>query len=319
MGTPYFLIGMTVFVVAWLLWNTLAPQDLRFDPYAFIFLTLMLSLQASYAAPLILLAQNRQADRDRFALEQDRSRDERNLADTEFLTREVAALRIAMRDQATRDFVRGELRDLLDEMEERGSVVAAGLEPPARGSTADGPRLADLDWAMPQVSPDALHAALETVIDPEIRKPVTELGMVESVVADEAGHVAVTILLTVAACPLKDTLTKDTTAALAAVEGVTGVTVTLGVMSDEQRGELKTMLRGGVAEREVPFARPGSLTRVYAVASGKGGVGKSSVTANLAASLAQQGLRVGVVDADIYGFSIPRMLGVEGGPPRSTT
>ncbi|HNV42275.1 MAG TPA: iron-sulfur cluster assembly protein, partial [Ornithinibacter sp.] len=134
---------------------------------------------------------------------------------------------------------------------------------------------------MSQVSPDALHAALETVIDPEIRKPVTELGMVESVAADEAGHVAVTILLTVAACPLKDTLTKDTTAALAAVEGVTGVTVTLGVMSDEQRTELKTKLRGGVAEREVPFAKAGSLTRVYAVASGKGGVGKSSVTANL--------------------------------------
>ena len=167
---------------------------------------------------------------------------------------------------------------------------------------------------MPQVSSDALHAALETVIDPEIRKPVTELDMVESVVADEAGHVAVTILLTVAACPLKDKLTTDTTEALARVAGVTGVTVTLGVMSDEQRGALKTKLRGGVAEREVPFARPGSLTRVYAVASGKGGVGKSSVTANLAASLAQQGLRVGVVDADIYGFSIPRMLGVEGRP-----
>jgi ATP-binding protein involved in chromosome partitioning len=167
---------------------------------------------------------------------------------------------------------------------------------------------------MSQVSPDALHAALETVIDPEIRKPVTELGMVESVVADESGHVSVTILLTVAACPLKDKLTTDTTEALSRVEGVTGVRVTLGVMSEEQRGELKTKLRGGVAEREVPFARPGSLTRVYAVASGKGGVGKSSVTANLAASLARSGLSVGVVDADIYGFSIPRMLGVAGRP-----
>ncbi len=123
MGTPYFLIGMTIFVLGWLGWNVLAPESVRFDNYPFIFLTLMLSLQASYAAPLILLAQNRQADRDRVGLEQDRSRDERNLADTEFLTREVAALRIAMRDSATRDFVRGELRDLLDEMEERGLAV----------------------------------------------------------------------------------------------------------------------------------------------------------------------------------------------------
>ena len=137
MGTPYFLLGMTVFVLTWLLWNTLAPEDWRFDPYAFIFLTLMLSLQASYAAPLILLAQNRQADRDRFALEQDRSRDERNLADTEFLTREVAALRIAMRDTATRDFVRSELRDLLDEMEDRGLVVARAPEG-EEGSVGDG-------------------------------------------------------------------------------------------------------------------------------------------------------------------------------------
>jgi Predicted membrane protein len=99
------------------------PTAWKFDEYPFIFLTLMLSLQASYAAPLILLAQNRQADRDRVATEQDRSRDERNLADTEFLTREVAALRLALRDNATRDFVRGELRDLLDELEERGLAV----------------------------------------------------------------------------------------------------------------------------------------------------------------------------------------------------
>src|SRR4249919_2349441 len=123
MGTANFLIAMTVFVAAWILWNTLGPENLRFDKYAFIFLTLMLSLQASYAAPLILLAQNRQADRDRVALEQDRARDERNLADTEFLTREVAALRHAMRDAATRDFVRSELRGLLDELEDRGLEV----------------------------------------------------------------------------------------------------------------------------------------------------------------------------------------------------
>jgi ATP-binding protein involved in chromosome partitioning len=167
---------------------------------------------------------------------------------------------------------------------------------------------------MSVVPQEALAAALATVDDPEIRKPITELGMVESCTCDEAGRVAVTILLTVAGCPLKDKLTKDTTAALMKVEGVTSVEVTLGVMSDEQRGELKTKLRGGAAEREVPFAKAGSLTRVYAVASGKGGVGKSSVTANLAAALAAEGLKVGVVDADIYGFSIPRMLGVEGKP-----
>ena len=167
---------------------------------------------------------------------------------------------------------------------------------------------------MPDVSPDALHAALETVIDPEIRRPITELGMVGDLTCDADGRVAVTVLLTVAGCPMKETLTKDTTAALAGVEGVTDVAVTLGVMSDEQRTELKTTLRGGQAEREIPFAQPGSLTRVYAVASGKGGVGKSSVTANLAAAMAEEGLTVGVVDADIYGFSIPRMLGVEHRP-----
>ena len=122
MGTAGFLIGMTVFVAAWIAWNVLAPSPLVFDQFPFIFLTLMLSLQASYAAPLILLAQNRQADRDRVALEQDRARDERNLADTEFLTREVASLRIALREQATRDFVRSELRNLLDELEDRALV-----------------------------------------------------------------------------------------------------------------------------------------------------------------------------------------------------
>jgi ATP-binding protein involved in chromosome partitioning len=170
---------------------------------------------------------------------------------------------------------------------------------------------------MPDAAPvidDALYAALATVNDPEIRKPITELNMVQSVECDDAGKVAVTVLLTVAGCPLKDTITKDTTAALLAVPGVTSVDVTLGVMSEEQRAELRSQLRGGVAEREIPFAQPGSLTRVYAVASGKGGVGKSSVTANLAAALAAEGLRVGVVDADIYGFSIPRMLGVEHKP-----
>ncbi len=167
---------------------------------------------------------------------------------------------------------------------------------------------------MPAPSQDVLLAALSTVNDPEIRKPITELGMVESVGVDESGRASVTILLTISGCPLKETLTRDTTAALLTVEGVTTVDVTLGVMSDEQRAELKTTLRGGNTEREIPFAQPNSLTRVYCVASGKGGVGKSSVTVNLAAAMAQDGLRVGVVDADVYGFSVPRMLGVEGNP-----
>jgi ATP-binding protein involved in chromosome partitioning len=167
---------------------------------------------------------------------------------------------------------------------------------------------------MPVPSHDTLFAALSKVIDPEIRKPVTELGMVESVEVDESGLASVTILLTVSGCPLKETLTKDTTAALLGVQGVTKVNVTLGVMSDEQRTVLRTNLRGGNTEREIPFAQPGTLTRVYCVASGKGGVGKSSVTVNLAVAMAQQGLRVGVVDADVYGFSIPRMLGTERRP-----
>ncbi|MGB3829581.1 MAG: DUF1003 domain-containing protein [Ornithinimicrobium sp.] len=123
MGTARFLAYMSLFVLIWLLWNTVAPAGARFDPYAFIFLTLMLSLQASYAAPLILLAQNRQADRDKVTIEQDRTRDERALAETEFLTREVASLRIALRDMATRDFVRSELRGLLDDMSERGLQI----------------------------------------------------------------------------------------------------------------------------------------------------------------------------------------------------
>src|SRR5450631_568833 len=167
---------------------------------------------------------------------------------------------------------------------------------------------------MPVPSHDVLFAALAKVIDPEIRKPVTELGMVESVGVDESGLASVTILLTVSGCPLKETLTNDTTAALLSVDGVTDVLVTLGLMSDEQRAELRANLRGGNTEREIPFAQPGSLTRVYCVASGKGGVGKSTVTVNLAVAMAQQGLRVGVVDADVYGFSVPRMLGTERRP-----
>ena len=167
---------------------------------------------------------------------------------------------------------------------------------------------------MPQLNTDAVHAALATVDDPEIRKPITELGMVESVTADADGAVAVRVLLTVPGCPMKEQLTRDVTAAVSRVEGVTSVAVQLGVMTDAQRGELRTKLRGDAPANEIPFAQPGSRTRVYAVASGKGGVGKSSVTVNLAAALAARGLSVGVLDADIYGFSVPRMLGVTGKP-----
>jgi len=168
---------------------------------------------------------------------------------------------------------------------------------------------------MSAVSLDEVHAALATVNDPEIRKPITELDMVKSVDVDGA-RVAVTIYLTVSGCPMKATLTRDVTNAVAAVAGVEVVSVDLDVMSDDQRQALKDKLRGPGSTREIPFAKAGSLTRVYAVASGKGGVGKSSVTVNLAAAMAVEGLRVGVVDADVYGFSVPRMLGVEQPPTR---
>jgi ATP-binding protein involved in chromosome partitioning len=167
---------------------------------------------------------------------------------------------------------------------------------------------------VPSADLESISAALATVLDPEIRKPITELGMVESVDAREDGSVGVSVLLTVVGCPMKEQLTRDVTAAVSRVEGVTAVNVHLGVMTDAQRGELRTKLRGDAPANEIPFAQPGSRTRVYAVASGKGGVGKSSVTVNLAAALAARGLSVGVLDADIYGFSIPRMLGVTGKP-----
>ncbi|MEV0733584.1 Mrp/NBP35 family ATP-binding protein [Polymorphospora sp. NPDC050346] len=166
---------------------------------------------------------------------------------------------------------------------------------------------------------EAIQAALATVDDPEIRRPITELGMVRSAVIDDEGVVRVELLLTVAGCPLKDKLRTDITAAVGAVPGVERVEIEFGVMSTEQRQSLQARLRGGGGATEepvIPFAQPGSRTRVYAVASGKGGVGKSSVTVNLAAALAARGLSVGVVDADIYGHSVPRMLGADGRPTR---
>ena len=156
---------------------------------------------------------------------------------------------------------------------------------------------------------ERVHAALATVNDPEIRRPITEMGMVRSVTAADDGDVVVGVDLTVAGCPLKATITQEVTAAVAAVADVSSVRVELGVMSDEQRRALREQLRGNKPEPVNPFAQPGSPTKVYAIASGKGGVGKSTVTANLAVTLAQRGLSVGVIDADIYGFSIARMLG----------
>ena len=156
--------------------------------------------------------------------------------------------------------------------------------------------------------------ALDGVQDPEIHRPITELGMVKNIDIAADGAVLVEVWLTVAGCPLRETITREVTAAVSRLPGVSSVRVLLDVMSDEQRRALQTQLRGGRPEPQIPFAQPTSLTRVYAVASGKGGVGKSSVTVNLAASLAASGQKVGVVDADIYGHSVPRMLGVTGRP-----
>jgi ATP-binding protein involved in chromosome partitioning len=168
---------------------------------------------------------------------------------------------------------------------------------------------------------DAIQAALATVDDPEIRRPITELGMVKGFTVVGGGSVRVELLLTVAGCPLRDKLTTDITAALTAIPGIVAVDIDFGVMTAEQRQALQASLRGGGhaaggAEPVIPFAQPGSRTRVYAVASGKGGVGKSSVTVNLAAALAKRGLSVGVIDADIYGHSVPRMLGTDARPTR---
>src|SRR5919205_1355586 len=163
---------------------------------------------------------------------------------------------------------------------------------------------------MSSLTRDQLDAALGTVIDPEIKRPITDLGMVDRLEIDDGGLVRVTVLLTVSGCPLKDTIDRDVRRALGGVDGVTGVELTLGAMTDEQRAELQKNLRGGQAPKEIPFSQPGSLTKVFAVASGKGGVGKSSVTVNLALALAREGRSVGIVDADIYGHSVPAMLGI---------
>lgn len=175
---------------------------------------------------------------------------------------------------------------------------------------------ADVGLPLPAVRTElerAVLAALADVVDPEIRRPVTELGMVESVRETAPGEVEVAVLLTITGCPLRGTIEADVTAAAAAVPGCRSVAVRVGVMTPEQRRALQDSLRG--ARPANPFAA-GSLTRVLAVASGKGGVGKSTVTANLAVALAERGLAVGLIDADVHGFSIPGLLGVDASPTR---
>lgn len=168
---------------------------------------------------------------------------------------------------------------------------------------------ADPGTVDPAALETAVRAALTGVIDPEIRKPITELDMVDQVVVGDDGRVEVGIRLTIVGCPASDRIERDVRQAAETVVGAGNAGVVLGVMTPEQRAALTERLRGGKAARGNPFG-PGSLTRVIAVTSGKGGVGKSTITANLAVALAARGLSVGLVDADVHGFSIPGLLGL---------
>jgi len=158
-----------------------------------------------------------------------------------------------------------------------------------------------------------IHAALATVSDPELHRPLPDLGMVESVTFD-GGIASIKILLTISGCPMRDRLEKDVKAAVEKVSDVEEIHLEFGVMNETQRDNVKKLLRGG-REKFIPFAQPDSLTRVWGISSGKGGVGKSSVTVNLAAALSERGFKVGVLDADVYGHSMPRLFGIEGQRP----
>ena len=160
---------------------------------------------------------------------------------------------------------------------------------------------------------DVINKALGKVNDPELHRPLTELGMVDAIEFKD-GVVQLKILLTISGCPMKDRLESDIRLALQGISSIREILLEFGVMSDTQRENVKKLLRGG-REKFIPFAQPGSLTRVIGVASGKGGVGKSSVTANLAMALTRRGFRTGILDADIYGHSIPRLMGIEGRRP----
>ena len=160
---------------------------------------------------------------------------------------------------------------------------------------------------------ERIMSVLSSVIDPELHRPITELGMVESVNVD-SGIASIRILLTIAGCPMKDRLRSDVVNAVSSIDGITDVKIDFGVMNETQRNEVKKLIRGG-REAFIPFAQPDSLTRVIGIASGKGGVGKSSLTVNIAITTAQAGFKVGILDADVYGHSIPRLMSLEGKRP----
>ena len=166
---------------------------------------------------------------------------------------------------------------------------------------------------MNQATISLISQALVTVSDPELHRPLPDLGMVEEVLFD-GGTARLKILLTISGCPMRDRLQKDITEAVMKVPNVSQVEIEFGVMNETQRDNVKKLLRGG-REKFIPFAQPDSLTRVWGISSGKGGVGKSSVTVNLAAALSARGFKVGVLDADVYGHSIPRLFGIEGQRP----
>ncbi len=168
---------------------------------------------------------------------------------------------------------------------------------------------------MSQALVDQIQSALSKVSDPELHRSITELGMVESVLV-QGSKAIVQILLTISGCPMRDRLDRDVRAAVSSVDGISSVDLTFGAMSEEQRSNVKKIMRGG-REKTIQFAEPTSLTRVIGIASGKGGVGKSSITVNLAVAAAGQGLKVGVLDADVYGHSVPRLMGVLGQRPTS--
>ncbi|EPH02507.1 hypothetical protein HMPREF1531_01815 [Propionibacterium sp. oral taxon 192 str. F0372] len=157
---------------------------------------------------------------------------------------------------------------------------------------------------------EAAQAAMATVIDPEIHRPITDLDMVDHLEIDDKGVAHVTVLLTVAGCPMRNNIEQQIHDALGKVAGITSVDLTMGAMTAEQRAQLSEKLRGGAPAKVIQFAQPGNLTQVIAIASGKGGVGKSSITINLALALSKMGKKVGLLDADIYGHSVPDLLGL---------